>query len=382
MRKLLILGTRGVPAQHGGFETFAEQLSLYLIKYGWDVVVYCQDDRSIFSERVERWNGVTRHVFGSPLRGSIGSVLFDFRCMRDARTRDGYILVLGYNTGIFSALAKLLGSRMAINMDGIEWKRSKWSAPVRAWFWANERLAAWAGTVLIADHPSIARHLERRVSKRKIVTIPYGAPRITWAPTKPLENLGLESRKFSISICRIEPENSVLDVVRAFSAKERGSKLVVLGSLSEANPYHQAVRAAASEEVLFPGAIYEKETLASLRHHCLLYCHGHTVGGTNPSLVEALGAGCAVLAQDNEFNRWTAGTGQFYFQSEESCCSHFSDLLNDSKRLELARAQAVSRHARDFQMERIMEEYKTLITTAYPAQFGDQEVTSDLAVRS
>ena len=139
------------------------------------------------------------------------------------------------------------------------------------------------------------------------------------------------------TVCRIEPENSLLEIVRAFSSKRRNRKLVVLGKFDQANAYHNAVRAAASDEVLFPGPIYDQAVLASLRSHVRLYCHGHTVGGTNPSLVEALGAGCPVLAQNNRFNTWVAGPDQFYFDDEASCAALFDSLANTDRMCPCAR---------------------------------------------
>ena len=363
-KTLLILGTRGIPAAHGGFETFAEQLSLYLADAGWKVYVYCQEDRASAGNSIheESWRNVTRIIVPVAGSGSLGSIWFDWLCIWDALKRGGIPLVLGYNTGIFSPLLMFGREKLYINMDGIEWKRPKWSLPVRIWFRINEKIAMWCGDVLVADHPEIERYLQMSVRKDKTVMIPYGANNIASAPIEPLEAVGLAPEQYFITVCRIEPENSVLEIVASFSSKTRNRKLVVLGKLEPSNAYHQAVRAIASEEVMFPGPIYDQPTLASLRTHARAYCHGHTVGGTNPSLVEALGAGCAVLANDNVFNRWTAGQHQFFFSSQESCAVLFDQLIADDARVAEAREAARRQFQLYFRLKLVLSGYETVLS--------------------
>lgn len=198
-------------------------------------------------------------------------------------------------------------------MDGIEWRRAKWSGAARAWFWLNDWAGCWLGNHLVADHPEIAKHLETRVTGEKITMIPYGAEALFDVSDAPIRALGLEPSRYLTLIARPEPENSILEVVTGFSLRPRGFPLVVLGNFDKTNSYHAAVKAAAGPEVKFVGAIYDKQIVQSLRAHCLAYVHGHRVGGTNPSLVEALGASNAVIAHDNRFNRWVAGPKAEYF---------------------------------------------------------------------
>ena len=246
-------------------------------------------------------------------------------------------------------------------MDGLEWQRPKWSRAARLWLWLNERIAAKLGTTLVADHPEIRRHLATIAPDSKLVMIPYGAPPIEEASADPLAALGLTPRSYYLCISRIEPENSQLQIVQAFSATRRNATLFVLGTLDENNAYHRSVRAAASNEVVFAGAIYDHAVLASLRVHAAAYCHGHTVGGTNPSLVEALGAGCAVIAHDNRFNRWTAGSGQFFFQDAGSCRDMFDFVCANPAALEQARQAARRQHEERFQLEAVLAQYERLV---------------------
>lgn len=359
---MLILGTRGIPASHGGFETFAEYLALYLSSKGWSVYVYCQEfNRGNSNIREETWNGVTRVIVPVATPGSLGSIYFDLRSLKHALKKQGKVLILGYNTGIFASYLRAFGRRVVFNMDGIEWKRPKWPLLIRGWFRLNEAAAARIGTLLVADHPEIRRHLEAYVPSAKIDVIPYCADRISCASAEPLKEYGLEPDQYFITVCRIEPENSIYEIVYAFSQKSRNAKLVVLGHFSDSVEYHQMVRAVASPEVIFTGAIYDKPTVNSLRFHARAYCHGHTVGGTNPSLVEALGAGNAVIAHDNVFNRWTAGEEQCFFNDIPTCMSAFDEFSYESDRLRLARKHAVERFEKDFTVDKVLRSYEVLI---------------------
>lgn len=165
-------------------------------------------------------------------------------------------------------------------------------------------------------------------------------------------------------VARPEPENSILEMVSAFSLKKRGVKLVVLGRFDQSNGYHRRVIEAAGAEVVFPGAIYEKDVIEALRFHCLLYLHGHSVGGTNPSLVEALGASSAVLAHDNRFNRWVAGSGARYFNGEESCARMLDDLLKDPESIETMRKSSATRHIEEFTWPKVLGAYEQLLIEA------------------
>ncbi|RYE48363.1 MAG: DUF1972 domain-containing protein, partial [Hyphomicrobiales bacterium] len=278
----------------------------------------------------------------------------------DAMRRPGVNLVLGYNTALFSALLRLRGRAILMNMDGVEWKRAKWSLPVRAWFYANEFIGVNVASVPIADHPEIARHL-RRHTWRRIEMVPYGSDEVKDWPAGPVRALGLSPRGYVVSIARIEPENSILEIVRAFSARPRNFKLVVLGNMAGGNPYHGKVRAAASPDVVFPGAIYEPAVVIALRAHALAYVHGHQVGGTNPSLVEALGVGSAVIAHDNRFNRWVAGPAQFYFADAAALMALMDALDGGRLDLDTARGAARERHLESFTVDAVSHQYEALL---------------------
>lgn len=357
---LTILGIRGIPAAHGGFETFAHHLALWLHARDWDVTVYCQGSETGRREE-SRWEGIRLIHIPVKRDGPVGTIEFDVKSTLDALKQPGMILTLGYNTGFLALLPRLKGITNYINMDGLEWKRAKYSFAAKAYLWLNERLAGYCGNRLIADHPAIADHLATRVSRAKIDMIPYGSSAIESADSSPLISLGLEPGQFLTLIARPEPENSILEIVKAFSRKPRGVKLAVLGKYSRAVPYQASVLDCASDEVVFPGAIYDEPSIQALRFHCLAYMHGHQVGGTNPSLVEALGAGNPVIAHDNPFNRWVAGNAATYFTNEDECADRIDTLLTD----QVARADmgtaARQRWAAAFTWTAVLESYRTLL---------------------
>lgn len=364
MKHLRILGTRGIPAAHGGFETFAERLALFLVQRGWQVTVYCQALGSA-PPREDEWCGVRRvhiAVAGDTPRSTI---IFDWLANWHAARSHDPCLTLGYNTAVFCALLRLARVPNVINMDGIEWQRAKWGRWVRRWFRFNEWAGCKLGNHLVADHPEIARHLGQQAAADKISMIPYGADRLVDVPSAPVLKLGLEPGTYLTLIARPEPENSVLEAVRGFSARPRGFKLVVLGSYTKHNPYHRAVREAASAEVVFLGALYETPLVQALRFHCAAYVHGHRVGGTNPSLVEALGAGNAVIAHDNRFNRWVAGDAACYFDSQDSAAQAFDALLGNAGRLQSMRAQALRRHEEVFTWPAVLGAYENLFVQRF-----------------
>lgn len=379
-RHIRILGTRGIPAAHGGFETFAEHLAPYLAQRGWRVTVYCQED-GIGPVFEDEWQGVRRVRMPVATPGAAGTVVFDWKSTLHAAGEKGLVLTLGYNTAVFCALYRLRGQKNVINMDGVEWRRQKWGRVAKTWFWLNDWAGCWLGNHLVADHPEIKRHLATRVRADKITMIPYGSDRVDEADAGLIAPYDLTPGDYAILIARAEPENSILEVVRAWSRQPRGCKLVVLGRYEAGHAYQRAVQEAASSEVIFPGAIYDKAVVQALRFHARFYVHGHRVGGTNPSLVEALGAGNAVLAHDNLFNRWVAGEAGVYFRDEAECAGWLERLLEDRESsphrspLEgegvnsvgegtlLSRLQAAARrrHAEAFTWERVLADYERLL---------------------
>lgn len=364
-KSLSILGTRGVPANHGGFETFAEHFSLYLIKKGWEVTVYCQADGrgDIYCDY---WKGIRRVHIPIGLEGAKGTIVFDWKSTCHAARNSRQILTLGYNTAIFCAMYRCKKNKNIINMDGIEWQREKWSFIQRTWLYFNERMGALLGNHLVADHPEIKNHLTKFVASEKVTVIPYAAELLISANEKKLNYFQLKPGRFGLLIARPEPENSILEIIRSFSDKRRGLPLVVLGNYDfKNNSYHKKVLDAANEEICFVGAVYEPEVVKALRFYARFYVHGHTVGGTNPSLVEALGASSPILAHDNKFNQWVAGKNALFFSSEQECGKHIQRMIEDDKLIAEMKISSRKQYKKLFTEEQVYGAYENILKEIY-----------------
>jgi len=356
-----ILGTHGVPGAYGGFETAAEHVAKYLVKQGWRVIVYCQTGKDgTYSE--DTWEGIERVNIGVESKNWLGTAKFDWLSINHACKYRDLCLTFGYNTGVFNFMQRLKGIPNVINMDGIEWSRKRWGVLRQAILYVNERFAALFGDHLIADHPEIHKYLLTRAPARKITTATYGAETFVVAPpTKPVTDLGLTPGEYFTLIARPIPENSILEIVQAYSEKPRGRPLVILGNYDEAtDPYHAAIKAAASPEVKFVGAIYG-ETVGILRYHGIGYFHGHTVGGTNPSLVEALAAGNPVFAHDNPYNRWVAQDAAVFFKGKEDLSQLIEEVLQSSSRRRAMHLAAVRRYNEEFTWDHVAGVYETIL---------------------
>jgi glycosyltransferase involved in cell wall biosynthesis len=357
---ILILGCRGVPAQHGGFETFAHDLSLYLVSRNHKVTVYCQSENHK-EPREDTWNGVRRVLIPAG-KGALGTIHFDWASVKHACKEKGVILTLGYNTGIFNFRLRGRNLPSVMNMDGIEWQRAKWSFPHRAWLWLNEIAGSYATDHLIADHPEISLHLERHTKSSKISVIPYGAHPLPEASLDPVTSLGLKPKEYFLVVARPEPDNSILEIVCAYSSKERDFPLVVLGKYAPITcQYQQTVLEAAGTGVRFLGAVYDRRIVEALRSHATAYVHGHRVGGTNPSLVESLAAGNAIIAHDNRFTRWVAGNGAHYFKEIGDLARIFDSIESDPGQLLAMEEASRQRHREDFLQDGVLSAYESLL---------------------
>ena len=334
---LQVLGTYGIPNNYGGAEQFIEMLAPFLVEEGWKVRVFCQipGDESF---HITNWNGVELYHVPGKGTGPKSTIDYDIRCMRYALKSKMPILTMGYNTAFLNLLPRLFRIPNVIQMDGIEWKREKWGKFAKALFYVNERCGCYFGDHLIADHPEIKTFLTTRTRAEKISVLCQSAMYYEEPNLAQIESLGLSPKSYLTLVARVVPENQILEIVRAFSRRKRNIKLLVLGRYEESNPYAKQIREAASDEVVFPGPIYQPQ-VGSLRYYTLGYLHGHTVGGTNPSLLEAMHSHNPVIAHNNKYNRWVAGEGAMYFDTEDDLDQLLTTFLSSpQKQKEMAEA--------------------------------------------
>ncbi len=326
--RLAILGTRGLPARYGGFETFAEELGVGLAAAGVEVTVYCE---AADGERPSHYRGVRLVHVPAPRLGPLTTVLYDLRCLWHARRGHDVVYMLGYGAAVFCFLPRLWGARVWINMDGVEWARAKWGRVAKAWFLAMEALSTRTPTRLIADAEGIRAHLQARHRRLPPCSvIPYGAHLVEAPPDPaPVRDLGLEPGTYYLIVCRLEPENHVLELLQGFARLPGTATLAVLGDHGTGTPYVARLLAVEHPRIRLLGTIYDATRLQALRYHCRAYLHGHSVGGTNPSLLESLACGNPVLAHDNSFNREVAAAAAQYFSGAEDVAVSLAQLEAD-----------------------------------------------------
>lgn len=360
-KNLAILGTRGIPARYGGFETFAEELALRLANKGIDVTVYCEAGTN---EQPTSYQGIRLVYLPSPACGPMTTILFDLLCLWNARKAYNVVYMLGYGAAPFCLIPRLWGSKVWLNVDGIEWARAKWSTVAKLYFKAMEWFSTWVPDLIIADAEGIKTHLEHRYRRLPHCTvIPYGAPIVETPPdTAILSEWGLIPQEYYLVVARIEPENHVREIVEGFKSSESSIPLVIVGNHNFGTAYANSLVLLADENVRFIGGIYDKEKLQALRYHSLAYFHGHSVGGTNPSLLEALGCGNLIIAHDNVYNREVTGEIGFYFKSPEDipALTLRVEQLTDEEKKNLA-TKAISRIREKYDWDKIADSYLQLL---------------------
>lgn len=311
---ICILGTRGVPNNHGGFEQFAEYLAKYLVDKGHMISVY-NSHYHPFQEKV--WEGVRIiHKYDPEEKiGTSGQFIYDLNCILDSRKKGfDIILQLGYTSS--SVWGKLLPkkARIVTNMDGLEWKRSKYNRYVRRFLLWAEKLGVKYSDYLVSDSIGIQQYIQSKYNKSSSY-IPYGADLVEKFSEQTLSNYGVEAFKYSMLIARLEPENSIEVILDGVQEASTQDLFLVVGKHNTAYGRKMKKKYLDDQRIRFLGGIYDINKLNDLRHYAKIYFHGHTVGGTNPSLLEAMGSRAFICANDNLFNKSILGKDALYFNS-------------------------------------------------------------------
>lgn len=312
--KIGILGTRGIPNHYGGFEQFAEYLAKYLVRKGHEVIVY-NSHLHPYQEKV--WKGVQLvHKFDPEDRiGTAGQFIYDLNCILDSRSRNFDILLqLGYTSS--SIWGKLLpkSSTIITNMDGLEWKRTKYSPKVKRFLLWAEKLGVKYSDYLISDSVGIQKYLLEKY-KVKSTFIPYGSHNVENYSLDIIKRYKVDAYQYSMLIARLEPENSIEIILDGVKRINHATPFLVVGKHNTKYGEYLKTKYSGESSIKFLGGIYDIEELNSLRYFSKVYFHGHTVGGTNPSLLEAMGSGALICANDNIFNKSILGEDALYFSN-------------------------------------------------------------------
>jgi glycosyltransferase involved in cell wall biosynthesis len=312
--KIAILGTRGIPNYYGGFEQFAEFFSVYLVEKGHEVFVYNSHNHP-FQEKT--FNGVNIIHQNDPEHklGTFGQFVYDYNCIMDSRQRDfDIILQLGYTSN--SVWFFLLPKKAIIitNMDGLEWKRTKYSKPVQQFLKFAERLAAISSDYLISDSLGIKSFLLKQY-KKESTFIAYGAHPFTNPNESIIANYDVVKNQYNMIMARFEPENNLDMVLEGVSLNDDQTPILVVGNHNTKYGEYLKNKFKNFPYIRFIGGIYNLEHLDNLRYYSNLYFHGHSVGGTNPSLLEAMASKALVISHNNDFNRGILNENAYYFSN-------------------------------------------------------------------
>ena len=358
--KIAIAGSRGIPNNYGGFEQCAENLAVLLVQLGHQVTVYNPDyhafDKPIF-------NGVDIVKIWNPEKsiGTLGNFIYDYKCMKHAiGNQFDILLVLGYTTSsVFFPFINKKKSVLITNMDGLEWKRDKWNTAIKKlakWF---ESLGAKYSDYLVSDNREIRNYLLQEYQKDSAY-IAYGAELFSDPNEKILSEYKLVAHQYDMLIARLEKENNIETILDGVVLSKSSTPFLVIGN--HTTPYGEFLKNKYkdSSNIQFVGGIYNFNHLNNLRWYCRLYFHGHSVGGTNPSLLEAMASKAFIAAHDNNFNRDVLNQTAMYFSSPEQV----SDLILNIASISENRISFIENNYKKIESEfnwmKITKEYEAL----------------------
>ncbi len=314
--RIAILGTRGIPNRYGGFEQCAEHLSTGLVQLGHEVTVYNSHNHEY---QGNNWNGVhVVHCYDAEHRiGTAGQFLYDLNCIMHARSKKFDVLLqLGYTSSSVWHMLWPKRPPTLVNMDGLEWMRTKYSKPVQRFLRYAEKLAVRHADLLVSDSLGIQKYIEAEYGKPSVY-IPYGAETLKQPDAKIIDQFGVQPFNYHLVIARLVPENSVDIIIEGYLQADDEKPLLVVGKKEDPLSSVFKKQYAAEKNLVFIDDVYEAEIINNLRYFSAMYFHGHSVGGTNPSLLEAMACKALIAAHDNVFNRTILGEEGVYFNKPE-----------------------------------------------------------------
>ena len=353
--RFAILGTRGIPARYGGFETFAEELSTRLAMRGHQVTVYCRErhPEALYRGVRLQYLPTIRHKYFDTIAHTALSTLHVLGSRYDA------LLYCNAANAVFTWMPRAFGMPVALNVDGLERNRKKWNALAKSWYRWSEWLATWMPNAVVTDAQAIATYYREKY-QRDSVMIPYGAEVGTVKGTGVLRQLGLDPKKYFLYVSRMEPENNGLLVREAFERVATDLKLALIGDAPYAAEYVAKVRDTRDPRVVIPGAIYG-EGYGELGSHCFAYIQATEVGGTHPALIEAMGRSALTLYLDTPENAEVAGGAGLPFTHENLTDVMQGVLAMSEEDRDIWRARARERVQSRYSWEAVTDAYEKLL---------------------
>lgn len=358
--RIAIVGTRGIPARYGGFETFAEEISTRLTARGHQLTVYCRERHPEPSYRNVKlvYLPALRHKYFETVLHTWISTLH-LSLMRFTGRKQDAVLYCNAANAMFTWLPRLVGMPTALNVDGLERNRKKWNRLARAWYQMSEWLATWMPNVVVTDAQAIQDYYRERYHKASQM-IPYGAELGPVPTDAVLGQLNLERGKYFLYVSRMEPENNGLLVREAFEQVEAPLKLALIGDAPYAADYITRVRATTDPRIIIPGAIYGAG-YHELGSYCFAYIHATEVGGTHPALIEAMGRGALTLYLDTPENAEVAGGAGLPFTASNLAHVIQEVLAMPESDREAWRQRAMERVRTRYSWDRVTDAYEKLL---------------------
>ena len=372
-------GTRGVPANYGGFETTVDEISRRFAENGYDAVVYCR--KSSYAGKALKYHQGRRLVY---VKGSSPCKLDTFVSAFETGWhvlchRREYDYIFWFNNANLPGilLTLLTGLPMSVNTDGMEWRRAKWTWPFKLYYLLGSLLISLLCGSVITDSKRMQAFYRKTFSKDTDF-IPYGIPQTSKALPHKIsafsERYGVEPGRYFLQITRIEPDNLPLEAARAFKAADLatdGFKFLVVGCKGK-TPYEQQLKAMSGKDGIFVvDAVYDAEVVAALRTNCFCYIHGNSVGGTNPALLEAMASCPRVLSIDVPFNREVLGDEGHFFILDDIVAS-FRGVLSSPDNSAALRKRVHSQ----YQWDAVVKSYMNLVE-GQPANYSPTSVKWD-----
>jgi len=372
--RIAILGIRGVPNYYGGFEHISEYVSAGLVKRGHSVTVYNSHNHPY---QQDSWNGVEiRHCYDPEyLVGTAGQFVYDMNCLLDARKRNfDVVMLMGYTSSSVWGQLYPKNSTIITNMDGMEWKRTKYSKPVQKFLKYAEKLAVKYSDYYVADSKVIKGYLK---DKYNITSeyIPYGADVFTEFEREQYDGNQALKEDYFLLMARMEPENNIEAILEGFNRSNSGKKFKVLGDTSNRFGKFITNKFANDERIQFKGAIFDTPKVRSLQNNSYLYFHGHSVGGTNPSLLEAMASEALIAAHNNPFNKSVLNTDAFYFSN----ATEVTHLVENVQRKAPEKNMVMNNLHKiqyQFNWERVIDQYEEFIMESYKHK-NDEAIIAD-----
>ncbi len=357
--KIAIMGIRGIPANYGGFETFAEHLTPRLVDLGHDVTVYGRSNNIKYKDQY--YKGVRLVILPTFSHKYFDTVAHTFLCaLHSLKESYDVILICNSANSIFAFIPRLMGQKVALNVDGLEWKRKKWNKLGQMFYKMSEYIATLSPNVVVTDARDIQKYYLEKF-KKSSTYIPYGSLLGRLETHKVLDEFGVRPREYILYVSRLEPENNAHLVIKAFEKVKSDMKLVVVGDAPYSNEYIKELRNTKDPRIIFTGYIFG-DGYREFQSNSYLYIQATEVGGTHPALLEAMGHGNCVLANDVPEHREVLEDAGLYFNAEDpdDLKNQMLYLLRNPEIVEEKRQMAVRRILQNYTWEKISSDYENL----------------------